>query len=324
MAQPLISVIVPVYKVEQYLPKCVDSILGQTYENLEILLVDDGSPDRCGELCDQYAARDSRVQVIHKENGGLSSARNAGIEKARGEYLGFVDSDDWIEPETYECLMALALKYQAKLVCGGRYDYSEKRQTRKEGMCPDREEVLSGEALLGKMITWDQCDCAAWDKLYHRSLFETIRFPVGKYYEDIAIAYALVEKAGQAAMLPRRIYNYRHRANSITMAPLTERTFHFEEHTEKIYPYLREKHPAIRSQARFLRVRSLRYTVLTAELADPASRKPFGDRVKKSRKALRSHTFFLLSSPLFDRRERLQDLALAWGIYGRIHARCHR
>ena len=113
---PLISVIVPVYKVEEYLARCVDSILGQTYRNLEILLVDDGSPDRCGVMCDEYASRDSRIRVIHKENGGLSSARNAAIDVARGEYIGFVDSDDWIEPETYEALLDMALTEQVKLV----------------------------------------------------------------------------------------------------------------------------------------------------------------------------------------------------------------
>lgn len=110
LESPLISVIVPVYKVEEYLARCVDSILGQTYRNLEILLVDDGSPDRCGEICEEYAARDTRIRVIHKENGGLSSARNAAIDVAQGEYLGFVDSDDWIEPETYEALLEMALQ----------------------------------------------------------------------------------------------------------------------------------------------------------------------------------------------------------------------
>ena len=124
---PLISVIVPVYKVEEYLARCVDSILGQTYRNLEILLVDDGSPDRCGVMCDEYASRDSRIRVIHKENGGLSSARNAAIDAARGEYIGFVDSDDWIEPETYEALLDMALAEKVKLVCAGPVSYTHLR-----------------------------------------------------------------------------------------------------------------------------------------------------------------------------------------------------
>ena len=108
MSNPLISIIVPVYNVEEFLPKCIDSILAQTYENLEIILVEDGTKDNSGQICDAYAEKDSRIKVIHKENGGLSSARNAGMDVARGEYFGFVDSDDWIEPETYESLMVLA------------------------------------------------------------------------------------------------------------------------------------------------------------------------------------------------------------------------
>ena len=116
---PRISVIVPVYNVEQYLPRCVESILAQTYENLEILLVDDGTKDNSGAICDAYARQDARVKAIHKKNGGLSSARNAGIDAATGEYLSFVDSDDWIEPDMYEKMMALMEKYGVRLVCAG-------------------------------------------------------------------------------------------------------------------------------------------------------------------------------------------------------------
>ena len=111
---PRISVIVPVYNVEQYLPRCVESILAQTYENLEILLVDDGTKDNSGAICDAYARQDARVKAIHKKNGGLSSARNAGIDASTGEYLSFVDSDDWIEPDMYEKMMALMEKYRGE------------------------------------------------------------------------------------------------------------------------------------------------------------------------------------------------------------------
>ena len=117
--QPLISVIIPVYKVELYLRECIDSVLAQTYQNLEVILVDDGSPDQCGSICEQYAEKDNRVCVIHKENGGLSDARNAGIDVAKGEYIGFVDSDDWVAPDMYECLYKASVEYNAEfVVCG--------------------------------------------------------------------------------------------------------------------------------------------------------------------------------------------------------------
>ena len=136
--KPLISVIVPVYKVEAYLGRCVESLLSQTYGNLEIILVDDGSPDNCGQICDTYAARDTRIRVIHKENGGLSSARNAGIDVARGEYLGFVDSDDWVDVHTYEWLLNMALEENVKLVCAGRYDYYSWSGEKRVGLCPPK------------------------------------------------------------------------------------------------------------------------------------------------------------------------------------------
>ena len=114
----MVSVIVPVYKVEPFLRRCVDSLLSQTYQNLEIILVDDGSPDRCGQICDEYAAQDARVKVIHKENGGVSSARNAGIEAAAGEYVTFVDSDDWVEPWAYQILRQLIVEHDADVAEG--------------------------------------------------------------------------------------------------------------------------------------------------------------------------------------------------------------
>ena len=214
----LISIIVPVYNVENYLPRCVDSILAQTYRNLEIILVDDGTRDASDKICDAYAARDSRIRVIHKENGGLSSARNAGIEIARGEYLGFVDSDDWIEPEMYELLLEKALQYDVKLVVGGRYDFSSRRNEKTVGLCPEKEEVVTGMELLGRVFTWQGCDSAAWDKLYHRSLFREIRYPVGKLHEDEAVIHEILGLTQKVAWVDEAHYLYRESSNSITTA----------------------------------------------------------------------------------------------------------
>ena len=126
MNEPLVSVIVPVYKVGKYLDKCVESIVGQTYKNLEIILVDDGSPDNCPAMCDKRAERDSRIKVIHKQNGGVSSARNVGIDAAQGEFIGFVDSDDWLEPDMYDCIVKNALEYNADISrCGYFVDWSD-------------------------------------------------------------------------------------------------------------------------------------------------------------------------------------------------------
>ncbi len=314
--EPLLSVIVPVYNVEAYLNRCVDSILAQTYRNLEIILVDDGTKDHSDEICDVYAAMDSRVRVIHKENGGLSSARNAGLDIARGEYIGFVDSDDWIEPEMYAHMVACLLKYGAKVACAGRYDVYSATGERKKGLCPEREELVNAEEMVAKIFLWDNCDSAAWDKLYHRSLFEDIRYPLGKICEDVPTTYRLILKAGKAVLCDRPFYNYYHRPGSITTATaITEKNFHFSQHTAAIYPYIREHHPAIAKEARYLRVRSLSHILLLLDTAKEPVRKEFAGCCNELRAQLREHTGFILKYPRFGKKERITDLLLILDLY---------
>ena len=212
----LISVIVPVYKVEQYLPKCVESILAQTYTNLEILLVDDGSPDNCGAICEEYARKDPRIKVIHKENGGLSSARNAALDIARGEYIGFVDSDDWIQPEMYETLLSGIKKNDADMAYGGRYDVDGNTGEKTIGLCPQKEECISGMEMLGRVFVWDHCDSAAWDKLYHRSLFEQIRYP-GPIRLPCAINPCTITCIGPTAL---RLQTFRRKPSILSVIPM--------------------------------------------------------------------------------------------------------
>ena len=207
----MISVIVPVYKVETYLEQCLDSILCQTYRDLEILLIDDGSPDRCGEICDRYAAADPRIRVFHTENRGLSAARNLGIDHARGEYLGFVDSDDWIEPDMYERLLRAVEENGADIaVCGRVREY------------PDRKEIILPEAGIldreGAVRAHVKLEIrhAAWDKLYRRACFADIRYPEGRVCEDIATTYRTLLRADKVVKIAAPLYHYRDRAGSIT------------------------------------------------------------------------------------------------------------
>lgn len=312
---PLLSVIVPVYNVERYLNRCVDSILAQSYQNLEIWLVDDGSTDFSGEICDEYEKKDPRVRVIHKANGGLSSARNAGLEKAQGDYLAFVDSDDWLEPDAYAQMLALAQKYDVKLTVAGRYDADETTGQRQLGLCPRKEEVISGEEMVGRIFLWDNCDSAAWDKLYHRSLFQGLRYPVGKICEDVPVTYRIALRAERVAMCDKPVYNYFHRQGSITTAAVSEKSFHFSQHTAEIYPYIREKYPKIEAQARYFRVRSLSHILLLLEQGPEDVRKRFSQQYRASRKALGKHASFILKSPYFGEKERMRNLLLILGLY---------
>ena len=313
--EPLISIIVPVYKVEQYLSKCVDSILAQTYRNLEVFLVDDGSPDNCGAICDELAQKDSRIRVIHKENGGLSSARNAALEVAEGEYFGFVDSDDWIEPEMYETLLAGIRKFDAQMAYGGRYDIDGNTGEKTIGLCPQKEECISGMEMLGRVFLWEHCDSAAWDKLYHRSLFDGIRYPQGYNSEDIAIFYKLMERTDKVAMCNKPLYNYLHRPNSITTAKISDKTFHFLHHTDTIYPYIRRNHPELADRARYFHICALVYSVLMIDLASKEEQRKYADVCASRRKELRSHLPFLITSSFYGKQERLTNILLALKIY---------
>jgi len=311
----LVSVIVPVYNVEEYLARCVNSILSQTYANLEVILVDDGAKDSSGRICDEFAEKDSRVRVIHKENGGLSSARNAGIDIAQGDWLEFVDSDDWLEPDAVENLLSLALEHQVELVVGGRWDVSAKTGNKKKGLCPLTWEVISGEEMVSRIFRWDNCDSSACDKLFHRRLFREVRFPYGVVCEDVPIMYKIVLDAGRAALLDKPIYNYFHRSGSITYTGISEKTFHFSQHTAVILPYIRENHPKLETEARYLRVRSLVHAVQSVDLASETDRKTFQTICKACRRDLRSYTWFFLTNSLFGRRERITNLLLAFGLY---------
>ena len=207
----MISVIVPVYSVEPYLRQCVDSILGQTFKDLEILLIDDGSPDRCGNICDEYSSIDSRVKVYHTGNRGLSAARNLGLQNASGEYIGFVDSDDWIEEDMYEVLLRLLEETEADVsVC----DYTQEPVSFEKNFYPEKA-VYNGTnamiALLNKEINYN-----VWNKLYRREMLQGIRFPEGKNYEDIAAMHSIMHVARKAAVIPTVKYHYRVRNESIT------------------------------------------------------------------------------------------------------------
>ena len=183
-----ISVVVPVYKVEAFLNRCIESIIYQSYENLEIILVDDGSPDNCPAMCDTWAERDSRIRVIHKKNGGLSDARNAGMAVASGIYLSFVDSDDWIAPEMYQSLVCFLEKDHSDIAaCGVEmvWDGEEKRAM----LTPTGDCILEKEEAMRSIIQETRLKQPVWYKLYRRAVVENILFPVGKYHEDVFWSY---------------------------------------------------------------------------------------------------------------------------------------
>lgn len=215
---PIVSVIVPVYKVEPWLRRCVDSVLAQICADFELILVDDGSPDRCGAICDEYAQKDARVHVIHQQNGGLSAARNAGIERALSngsQWLTFVDSDDEISPDYLSKMYAAVLEQDADLcICDCQVIWSDGREDDDPLCIP--ELVTTGKALLeGSGIGYNWHFIIACSKLYRTRLFQDLRFPVGYIHEDEAVYHRVLGSANTVVCLPDRLYIYYRRADSI-------------------------------------------------------------------------------------------------------------
>ena len=205
-----VSIIVPVYNVEKYLENCIQSILNQTFKNFELILVDDGSTDNSGKICDIYEKKDSRIKVIHKDNGGLSSARNAGIDIAGSKYIGFVDSDDSIHPKMYEVLYNLIEKYKSDIsCCNYKYTYDISNQNHEELNLNEVIEMSNIESIeklydkdLGVKLV------VAWNKLYHKRLFDNIRYKVGRLHEDEFMAHRILYNSKKITYVDNELYYY--------------------------------------------------------------------------------------------------------------------
>lgn len=239
MKEDLISIIVPIYNVEKYLSQCVESLINQTYKNIEIILVDDGSKDNCGNICDEYAQKDNRIIVVHKENGGLSDARNKGIDIAKGKYFVFVDSDDYVSNKFVENLYQMILENDCDIaIC----DYLQFENT-----LPVQEElqikvdVLSNIEVLSKIYSENVKMIVAWNKIYKKELFNQIRYPFGKINEDEFTTYKLIYKANKVAISNEPLYYYRFNSSSIMGSGFNEKRLQYIEALEERMQFYKEK-----------------------------------------------------------------------------------
>ena len=245
---PLISVIVPIYKVEDYLGKCVESIRKQTLKDIEIILVDDGSPDRCGQICDELANEDDRITVVHKRNGGLSDARNAGIDVAKADLVAFIDSDDYIDPDMMEFLYNNIVAADADLsVCGLCHHFGDVIQ-----ISPD---TLNGyhvaETKEAIRLELTEVPVTAVNKLYKKSLFDNVRFPKGKLYEDAHTMTPLILETKRVVYDIQPKYHYIHREDSITTKDFRMQSLSLIEANENNMRMIVAKYPELRDPAEF-------------------------------------------------------------------------
>ncbi|WP_162609506.1 glycosyltransferase [Flavonifractor sp. An82] len=241
--KPKLSIIVPVYNVEKYLGKCVDSLLNQFYKNLEIILVDDGSSDGCPHLCDLYAQKDSRIVVIHKKNGGLASARNTGLDNCSGEYIAFLDSDDWIDPEAYDKMLSFLLSAELDIVC------CEISRVQNGKEIERYQFYKSGSILTGRDVTreilLDKIGSHVVKAIYKKECWAGVRFPVGRLYEDIPVTFKVFAAAKNVGFIAEPFYKYRENDAGITLSPKPIKPYHeflgFKDH----YDYALKEYPEI-------------------------------------------------------------------------------
>ncbi|WP_312562801.1 glycosyltransferase [Anaerospora sp.] len=310
-----ISVIVPIYNDEEYLHRCVHSILSQTYKELEIILIDDGSTDDSGAICDWYKKQDERIMVIHKENGGLSSARNAGLEIARGDYISFIDSDDWIVDDIYEYCINLikvtncdVVDFQCKFTKGESIPF-DSNQTY-------ITEVIEGKEILRDYLFRGQTDSSPftiWRKFYKYELFNKVRFPDGKINEDIATNYELLMHCNKLVRTDKIGYYYFQGSTSLTRNGLKKRDFDLLDACENLRQLSQnEGYPDIKYLVRVKFARS--YFSLLAKIAlygivdDDLNQK---DIVRDLTKRLRKSFFLLIGSPMpFNRKIMIAALCI--------------
>ena len=297
-----ITVIIPVYKVEEYLDDCLRSVVGQSYPHLEIILVDDGSPDRCGAMCDEWAKKDPRIQVLHKKNGGLSDARNAGLDIASGEYISFVDSDDWIEPDFIEkLLLALQTEQGDMSACAVASYFPDHRDV----WGSKSFAVTNAEQTLEMLYTEKGFSVSAWNKLYRRELWQDLRFPVGKLCEDAFTTYQLVHRAKKVVHLPEAMYCYRIRPNSIMTSTFSHQKMDQEEAWRHNYLFAREHYPSVAKVAfdfYLQRVNVLLHTIPVEE------RDVFRKEVAFLRGILRKQLAYILFASALGIKQRLRLL----------------
>ncbi len=213
---PTISVIVPVYNAEKYLHTCMDSILNQTFSDFELILVDDGSPDRCGSICDEYATRDTRVKVIHKKNGGVSEARNVGLDCAKGKYISFIDPDDWVEKDLLQETLDFSRKTGTDIVC---FEVCEVGRDKKHVQYRfDGEQVFEAKDALEKILI-DIIDNSPCNKIYKKEVWNDVRFPAGRRFEDVATIYKTFYNAEKIGYIKKYYYNYlKHEGSAIALS----------------------------------------------------------------------------------------------------------
>ena len=308
MKKPLISIIIPIYQVEKYLHRCVDSVIDQTYSNLEIILVDDGSLDNCPKICDEYAKKDKRIKVIHKKNGGLSDARNKGLSIMKGEYVSFIDSDDYVEKDYIEYLYYLVKKYKTNFsCCASRAIYDSGTVITQE---TNEEFNLTQKEAFERILYQNNFTVASWGKLYKKELFNDIKFPKGKLHEDALTTYKLIDKCDNISLGLVCKYNYMIRGDSILTKKFSVEKLTLLDAYEEMGNCILEKYSDLENAV----VRSKVYAHFSTLRQMVYAEKRLKDKEKEIRKYILKRKWIVLKDKLAPKRDKIAILTLLFGV----------
>ncbi len=308
-----ISVIVPVYNAEQYLTNCIESILSQTFQDYELILIDDGSTDESGVICDEYARKNRQIKVIHQSNAGPSAARNRGLEESRGNYITFVDADDYVEMSYLEKLWQTLERYGADLVVGGMVVVREGKRSkrRKDMVAPElkMERMATREEAYRGMLEGKHALLFAWGKLYHRRLFQGLQYAEGEIYEDVKIICKLIERAERIVLTSYAGYFYIQRLGSITHEAMSHKHMILLENEKRLWTFMKDRYPKLESLAKRQYLNSC-FFLIEKMASDPK----FQGECRNLRKIILKNWKYLLFSTCVSWMERGGMICLLFGI----------
>ena len=310
MEERLVSIIVPVYNVEKQLVHCVDSILKQTYKNIEILLIDDGSPDNCSAICDSYTKEDTRIKTFHKKNGGLSSARNYGLDRAKGDYISFIDSDDWVDQDFIEIMVNNLEKEKSDIsIIGYKLVWDSGKIINSSNK--NDYEIYDQSTAIHELLVQKKFQCMACTKLYKKELFNHIRFPEGKLFEDIAISLPLFKKCSRVVLSGQQKYYYYQRDGSIVNSAFDYRKMVILEYCRDIINFSKECGGTYDKEANAFYLKAMLMLILniydTTNNSYIEERKILSKEIKKCRK-------YILFNPYLEARRQ----AVLWAILMKV------
>lgn len=318
--EPKISIIVPIYNVEKYLNRCISSLVQQTYNNLEIILVDDGSPDNSAEICEEWKKKDSRIIVFHKKNGGLSDARNYGIECSHGDYIAFVDSDDYVDLNMYQTMLASMLKNECKLACCGRY-YKTKNQEI-QSRCLNNETVFTDSEAIHQLLTNGCIEEAVWDKLYSASLWKDLRFPKGEINEDIVVIPEILRRSERIVHVGLPLYYYCYNGSSITKSGYSKKKDVMIDHLQALEKYIHKYYPSDEKSVNLIKARYSLTTLFSIIQSDDESK--YKESYLRYLMMLRNSLPQMMTSQNFSKKQKIEACLMITRLYKVIWRMVHK